>query len=120
MGLEVNEENIQDLVEEHGQRLTTNELMDLHHEPQQEFMEEILSTEEEEKKVEEYLTSNEIRQMCKMWETVQNFIEKHHQNKAVAVKAMNLFKVNAMSHFYEILKRKQKYVSLGRFHVKAS
>ena len=43
------------------------------------------------KKTEESLTSNEIREMCKMWKTVQNFVEKHHPNKAVAVQAMNFF-----------------------------
>ena len=106
MGLEVNEEDIQELVEEHGQELTTDELMDLHREQQQKVMEEISSAEE--KKAEESLTSDEIREMCKMWETVQNFVEKHHLNKAVAVQAMNLFNDNAMSHFREILKRRQK------------
>ena len=45
--------------------------MNLHREQQQEVMEEISSAEEE-KKVEESLTSDEIREMCKMWETVQN------------------------------------------------
>ena len=73
--------------------LTTDELMDLHREQQQEIMEDI-SSEEEEKKTEESLTSNEIREMCKMWETVQNFVEKHHPNTAVAVRAMNIFNDN--------------------------
>ena len=73
--------------------------MDLHHEQQQEIMEEILSAEEEDKKAEESLTSNEIREMCTMWETVQNFVEKNHPNKAVAVWVTNLFNDNAMSHF---------------------
>ncbi|XP_053061033.1 centlein isoform X1 [Acinonyx jubatus] len=45
---------------------------------------------------------------CKMWETVQNFVKKHHPNKSVAVQAMNLFNDNTMSHFREILKRSQK------------
>ena len=42
--------------------------------------------------MEESLTSNEIREMCKMWATVQNFVEDHHPKKAVTVRAMNLFK----------------------------
>ena len=50
-----------------------------------------------------------------MWETVQNFVEKHHPNKAAAVLVMNLFNDNAMSHFHQILKRRQKQVSLDRF-----
>lgn len=119
MGLEVDEDDIQELVEEHGQELTTDELMDLHREQHQEVVEEI-SSEEEDKKTEESLSSNEIREMCKMWERVQNFVEKHHPNKAVAVRAMNLFDDNAMSHFREILKRRQKQQSLDRFLVKVA
>ena len=48
------------------------------------------------------------------------FCRKHHPNKAVAVRAMNLFHDNAMSHFHEILKRGQKQVSLDRFLVKVA
>ena len=33
---------------------------------------------------------------------------------------MNLFNNNAMSHFHEILKRRQKQVSLDRFLVKVA
>ena len=98
-------------MEKHVQELNTDEQMDLRREQQQEVMEEI-SSEEKEKKTEEYLTLNEIRKMCKMWKSVQNFVEKHHPNKTVAVWAMNLFNDNAMSHFHEILKRRQKQVSL--------
>jgi hypothetical protein len=42
-----------------------------------------------------------------MWETVQEFIEKHHPSKAVAMRVMNLLKDNAMSFFCEILKMRQ-------------
>jgi hypothetical protein len=55
-----------------------------------------ISSEEEEKKMETYLSSNEIREACKMWETVQRFVEEQHPSKAVAVRAMNLFNSNAM------------------------
>ena len=41
-------------------------------------------------------------------------------NKAVAVRAINLFNDNAMSHFHGILKRRQKQVLLHRFPVKDS
>ena len=85
MGLEVNEDNIQDFAEEIGRELTTNEPMDLNLKQQQEVVEEISSTEkEEEKKAEEPLTSDDIRGMCEMWETVQNSVEKQHPKKAVA------------------------------------
>ena len=51
---------------------------------------------------------------------MQNFVEKHHVNKAVAVRAMNLFDDNAMSHFHEIHNSRQKQVSLDRFLVKVA
>jgi hypothetical protein len=38
-----------------------------------------ISSEEEEKKTETSLSSNEIKEVCKMWETVQKFVEKHHR-----------------------------------------
>jgi hypothetical protein len=90
--------------------------MDLYRKQQQEVME--ISSEE--KKMETSLSSNEFREVCKMWETVHKFVEKHHLSKAVAVRAMNLFNNNAMSYFREILKRRQKQVLLDRFLVKVA
>jgi hypothetical protein len=87
--------------------------MDLHREQQQEVMGSRLRR----RKTETSLSSNEIREVCKMWETVQKFVEKHHPSKAVAVRAMNLFD-NAMSYLREILERRQTQVSLDRFLVK--
>lgn len=48
-----------------------------------------LSSEEEEvkNKTDESLTSNDI----KIEERVNNFVEKHHSNKVVAMQEMNLF-----------------------------
>jgi hypothetical protein len=43
------------------------------------------SSEEEEKKTETFLSSVEIREVSKMWETMQKFVEKHHPSEAVAV-----------------------------------
>ena len=55
----------------------------------------------------------------RMWEAVQNFVEKHHPSKAVGMRTRNLFN-SAMSHFCENLKRRQKHVSLDRFLVTAA
>ena len=78
-------------------KVPTTDIWLLRRKQRQEVMEEILAAEEEERKAEESLTSNEIREMCKMWETVQNFVEKHHPNKTEAVWAINLFNDNALS-----------------------
>ncbi|KAM4030834.1 tigger transposable element-derived protein 1-like [Anomaloglossus baeobatrachus] len=114
LGLEVNEGDIEELVAEHSQELTTTELMDLHSEQQKEVTEVISSGEEEQEKSEESLSSSEIQEMFKMWETVQNFVQKHHPNKVAAVRAMNLFNDNAMSHFRGILKKETKTTVIGQ------
>ncbi|UYV84264.1 hypothetical protein LAZ67_X001696 [Cordylochernes scorpioides] len=115
LGLEVNEPIIQELVEEEDQELTTNELIDLHREQHQEVKEVISSGEEEDENSLGSLPSDQIREICKMWETVQLFVAKHHPNKPAALRATDQFNDNAMSHFREILKKRQKQQSLDQF-----
>lgn len=69
------------------------------------------------KMAEASLTSGKIRTMHKMWETVQNSVEKHHPNKTVAVWVRNLFNDNTVSHFCKIFQSRQQQVSLKRFLV---
>ncbi|UYV83402.1 hypothetical protein LAZ67_23000901 [Cordylochernes scorpioides] len=114
LGLEVNEPIIQELVEEEDQELTTNELIDLHREQHQEVKEVISSGEEEDENSLGSLSSDQIREICKMWETVQLFVAKHHPNKPAALRATDQFNDNAMSHFREILKKRQKQQSLDQ------
>ena len=56
-----------ELVEEHSQELTTEELMELHCVSQQEVVEESLSEEEEEVTAKQQ-SSGAIREMLKAWE----------------------------------------------------
>ncbi|UYV66437.1 hypothetical protein LAZ67_4001663 [Cordylochernes scorpioides] len=74
LGLEVNEPIIQELVEEEDQELTTNELIDLHREQHQEVKEVISSGEEEDDNSLGSLPSDQIREICKMWETMSRTV----------------------------------------------
>ena len=116
LGLDVDGEDLEELVEEHTQELTTDELIQLHKEQQREVIEELSSGEEEVKK--DTIPSSEIKKALKNWEELQNFIEKHHPNKEVSGRAINLFNENALSHFRDMLKRREKQISLDRFLVK--
>ncbi|XP_043259296.1 tigger transposable element-derived protein 1-like [Colletes gigas] len=109
--LEVDHNYIDELIEEHSQELTTEELMELHCASQQEGVEEEEVTSKQQ-------SSGEIREMLKAWESVASYIEKHHPNKTVAMRATNIFNDNAVSHFYQILKGRQKQMSLDSFLVK--
>ncbi|GBN50608.1 hypothetical protein AVEN_77670-1 [Araneus ventricosus] len=75
MGLEVDNIVINEIMEEHGQELITEELMELLCGSYQE-VEERLSEEEEVTAKEKY--SGAIKVMLKAWKSVASCIEKHH------------------------------------------
>ncbi|GBM83037.1 hypothetical protein AVEN_238786-1 [Araneus ventricosus] len=97
MGQEMNTNDIHELLEEHNQELTTEELMDLQCVSQQEAVKESLLEKEEVIVMQQ--SSSAIREMLKAWKTVASYIEKHHPNKAVAMRATNLFNDYDASHF---------------------
>lgn len=115
MGLEVDKNDIDELVAEHSEELTTEELMHLQCDLQQEDVEENLSGEEV---TEEQQPSSAIREMLKAWESVASYIKKHHPNQTVSKRATDLFNDNAVSHFQQILKRRQKQTTLDSFFLK--
>ncbi|XP_069961426.1 tigger transposable element-derived protein 1 isoform X7 [Cherax quadricarinatus] len=114
MGLDVSDQDVEELVDDHTEELTTKELQELHLEKQQIAAEEIASEEEERR---ENVSSSVIKDICAKWSEVQSFVEKYHPNKAVASRVCNMFNDNALSHFRQILKRRQKQTSLDRFFV---
>ena len=73
MGLELNAEDVEELVEEHRTELSTEELPDLQKEQQQIVAEEISSGEEEGKGE---ASTARIKEMHGKWVEVQNFVEK--------------------------------------------
>lgn len=117
MGLTVDKDDIDELVADHSQELSTEELVELQHISQQELVEENL-LDKEEKISEEQQSSSAIREMLKAWETVATHVENYHPNKAVAMRSINLFNDNAVSHFEDILKRRQKQGTLDKFIIK--
>ncbi|GBM56580.1 hypothetical protein AVEN_129963-1, partial [Araneus ventricosus] len=81
MGLELDKNNIDKLVKEHSQELTTEESTWLHWVSQQEDVEESLS--EEEKVTAQEQSSGATNEMLMSWEIVVFYIENHHPNKAI-------------------------------------
>ncbi|GBN21644.1 hypothetical protein AVEN_130676-1 [Araneus ventricosus] len=84
--------------------------MELHRVSQQEVIRSYhsKSLSEQEEVTAKQQSSWAIGEMLKAWGTVAPYIEKHHPNKAVAMRATNLFGDNAVSHFRKILERQQK------------
>jgi len=116
MGLEVDEEDVEDLVKEHNTGLTTEELQDLHKEQQQEVVEELSA--EEEKNNEGSFTTADIKEILGYWSRTQNLVEKWHPNVAVVNRCINLFDDSVVQYFRKILKSRQRQMTLGRFFSK--
>ena len=61
------------------------------------------------------LTTTQIKEMLKQWENVCRVVEVHHPNKMNAGHSVNLFEENGIRHFQDVLKMRQKQVSIDRF-----
>ncbi|GFT26584.1 tigger transposable element-derived protein 1 [Nephila pilipes] len=79
MGLEVDEADVADLIEEYDKELTTEELKELQKISHSGVMMELSS--EEEVEPEEKLTSREISDILGKWQEVSDFVEKRHPEK---------------------------------------
>lgn len=98
MGLEVSDEDVEELVGDHRE-LTTEELQDLHIEMQQTA--EITSDEEEETR--KNVPSSEIKDILSMWNKVNWLVEKNPPDKSIAGRICNLFNDNVFPSFGQIL-----------------
>ena len=118
MGLEVDEADVVDLIEEHAETLSTEDLKELQRISHEEVMQE-LSSEEEVEQVEE-IPSREIREMLAKWQDVADFVEKKHPDKLSTGRATTLFNDTCLAYFRNILKRRQKQTSLDKYFKKAT
>ena len=75
-----------------------------------------ISSEEEEGR--EDVPASLIHGICAKWGEVQSFVERYHPDKAVVSRSINIFKDNAMCHFRNILKRRQKQITMDNFLVR--
>ena len=86
MGLEVDEADVNDLVEEHAEELTTDELKELQTQQHTEILQEI-----NEPEAEEITSTCEMKEVLGMWEKVAEFVENKHPEKIETGRASALF-----------------------------
>ena len=99
MGLEVDVNDLEELIEDHSGELTTDELVDLQNEQLKPLKEEQLSDDEEPVTI----STVSFKEICSKWADAQDFIVNHHPNKLVANRALNPMNDNLMAHFRKIL-----------------
>ncbi|XP_028665299.1 tigger transposable element-derived protein 1-like [Erpetoichthys calabaricus] len=113
MGLEVDNNDFEELVEEHSNELTTEELQHLQAEQENNLAEDMSSEGEEEGK--EEVPSSVIKEMCAKWGELQLFVEKSFPNSAVGSRSLNMFNDNVMSYYRKVLQKRQKQQTLDKF-----
>ena len=116
MGLELDNDDVEELLMEHSAELTTEELVHLQNE-QKTLVEEMSSGEEDAR---EDAPTSLIQEMCGKWGDLRSFMEKYYPDKGEANRTLNLFNDTLMSHFRKVLKHRQKQIILDRFLVKES
>ena len=114
MGLEVDEADIDELVEEHHEELTTAELKELQEMQNEEFQAE-LSEAEDIEEVADIISTAEMKRILGCYQQVVEFVEKHHPQKLQVCRMTAQFDSVCLTHFRNILKSRTKQTSLDQF-----
>nr|XP_061785480.1 tigger transposable element-derived protein 1-like [Nerophis lumbriciformis]XP_061785481.1 tigger transposable element-derived protein 1-like [Nerophis lumbriciformis] len=111
MGLEVDSDDVEELVEEHTLVLSTDEVQGVHGEQQQEAPEEV-SSEEEDTSCIDNIPTAEIKELLGYWAKTQSLVAKWHPSIGVVKRNINLFDGNVVEHFRKILKSRKRQAAL--------
>lgn len=114
MGLEVNDEDIEELIQEHQEELTTSELKELEA-MQHSVVEEGFSEKEDEAVI---ISSAKIKEILGKFHEISEFIGKNHPEKVFTNRAISNFDDVCLTHFRKIVKSRQKQTSLDQFFTK--
>ncbi|XP_069956616.1 tigger transposable element-derived protein 1-like [Cherax quadricarinatus] len=115
LGLEVSGEDVEELVEEDNEELTTDELLD--HLQQQESRPEETASEQGIEKLKKLPTSKN-KEMCAMWLKVETFFDDNHPNTAIASRAGDYYTDNVVKHSRNVIKEREVQASMDKYVVR--
>src|SRR5215510_13150543 len=101
--LEVNEDDIEELLMEQEDDLTTEELQEILNEEHQETQRDVFPEKEEDEKGP--MPTSAIEDLLKNWEDVRTTVLEWHPNHVEVNRVGDLYNDNAINHFRKILKR---------------
>ena len=114
MGLEVNDEDIDELIQEHHEELSTEELRELEVMQHTAVQEEFIKDEEEAA----IIPTARIKDILQKFYEVSEFVEKNHPEKVFTNRAIAHYDDVCLAHFRKIVKSRQKQTTLDRFFTK--
>lgn len=112
--LEVNEDDIEELIMEHKDELTTEDLQEILNEELQETRRNVSPSEQEEDERVQ-MPASDIKDLLNKWEDVRAMVLKWHPNQADVSRVGDLFDDNAINYFRKILKKREKQSTLDMF-----
>jgi len=114
IGLHIDTGDVEELVEEHSEELSTEELQQLLAEQQRMAAEELSEEEGEDQQSVQQISTSAIKEILKKWTELQIFVEKTHPDSEKANRCIHLLNDNVMSYYTTVLKKKQKQTTLDQ------
>ncbi|KAG7158532.1 Pogo transposable element-like 53, partial [Homarus americanus] len=125
MGLEVDDDEVEELVEEHSKELSTEELLELHKE-QNETLRRSLTSEEsgedEDKEENRIIPAKDLKDAFFCWSKLSKLTEDYHPDVGSVQKAISVFNDNVMNYFWRVQKssidsRRNKFTAKFKLRV---
>ncbi|KAG7177534.1 Vacuolar protein sorting-associated protein 54-like 1 [Homarus americanus] len=105
MGLEVDDDDVEELVEEHSKELSTEELLELHKEENETLKRSLTSEEsgeEEDKEESRIIPAKDLKDAFFCWSKLPKLAEDYHPDVGSVQKAISVFNDNVMNYFWKI------------------
>ncbi|KAG7175302.1 PiggyBac transposable element-derived protein 4-like 13 [Homarus americanus] len=101
MGLEVDDDDVEELVEEHSKELSTEELLELHKEENETLKRSLTSEEsgEEDKEESRIIPAKDLKDAFFCWSKLSKLAEDYHPDVGSVQKAISVFNDNVMNYF---------------------
>ncbi|KAG7157348.1 Thioredoxin domain-containing protein 15-like, partial [Homarus americanus] len=110
MGLEVDDDDVEELVEEHSKELSTEELLELHKEENETLKRSLTSEEsgeEEDKEESRIIPAKDLKDAFFCWSKLSKLAEDYHPDVGSVQKAISVFNDNVMNYFWKVEMQRQ-------------
>ncbi|KAG7157342.1 Alpha-(1 3)-fucosyltransferase C-like 4 [Homarus americanus] len=105
IGLEVDDDDVEELVEEHSKELSTEELLELHKEENETLKRSLTSEEsgeEEDKEESRIIPAKDLKDAFFSWSKLSKLAEDYHPDVGSVQKAISVFNDNVMNYFWKV------------------
>lgn len=117
MGLEINEKDVQELVEDHRKELSFEELVELHNEQAEALKQRIAFGDMEEEPIHS-IPAEDLKVVFSCWNKLPKLMKDYHPEIAAVEMDLNHFNDTLMAHFWRVKKSRIQQSNLDSFFKK--